>query len=154
MTVIIILALLALLLGAAELFIIPGFDLAGIGAIICAIVDAFLIYNTYGAIPCLVAVLVGLVVLGLMIWAVARSKTLDKIALHSTISSTNATSAQLEVKVGDKGVALTRLALVGNAEINGKSVEVKSAGAFINPGTPIRVKSVSEALITVVADED
>ena len=93
-------------------------------------------------------------VLGLMIWAVARSKTLDKIALHSTISSTNATSAQLEVKVGDKGVALTRLALVGNAEINGKSVEVKSAGAFINPGTPIRVKSVSEALITVVADED
>ena len=91
---------------------------------------------------------------GLMIWAVARSKTLDKIALHSTISSTNATSAQLEVKVGDKGVALTRLALVGNAEINGKSVEVKSAGAFINAGTPIRVKSVSEALITVVADED
>ena len=34
MTVIIILALLALLLGAAELFIIPGFGLAGIGAII------------------------------------------------------------------------------------------------------------------------
>ena len=63
MTVIIILALLALLLGAAELFIIPGFGLAGIGAIICAIVDAFLIYNTYGAIPCLVAVLVGLMVL-------------------------------------------------------------------------------------------
>ena len=35
--------------------------------------------------------------------------------------------------------------------IGGKTVEVKSSGAFINPGTPIRVVRVSEANITVEA---
>lgn len=53
--------------------------------------------------------------------------------------------------MGDTGKALTRLALVGNAEINGLVVEVKSSGAFLNPGTPLRVIHVSEANITVEA---
>ena len=48
-----------------------------------------------------------------------------------------------------KGRALTRLALIGNAEIDGKNVEVKSAGGFIDEGTPIRVISVQDALILV-----
>ena len=76
---------------------------------------------------------------------------MDKMALHTSIDSTNATPEQLSVRVGDVGTALTRLALVGNAEIGGKTVEVKSSGAFINPGTPIRVVRVNEANITVEA---
>lgn len=76
------------------------------------------------------------------------------MSLHARIDSTNATEAQLSVKVGDTGRALTRLALIGNAEINGKVVEVKSSGAFLNPGTAVRVVSVSEANITVEALTD
>ena len=57
------------------------------------------------------------------------------------------------MKVGAEGKALTRLALVGNAEINGKQVEVKSSGDFIDPGTPIVVTAVSEASITVSIKE-
>ena len=65
------------------------------------------------------------------------------------IDSSNATAEQLSVKVGDQGVALTRLALIGNAEINGKVVEVKSSGEFISRGTLLVVVSVNEALIVV-----
>ena len=71
------------------------------------------------------------------------------MSLHTSIDSTNATAEQLSIKVGDTGRALTRLALVGNAEIAGKQVEVKSSGEFINPGMPIRVVSVNEAQIIV-----
>ena len=46
-------------------------------------------------------------------------------------------------------VALTRLALIGNADIEGQTVEVKSAGQFIEEGTPIVVVSVNDALILV-----
>ncbi|MFR1986905.1 MAG: NfeD family protein, partial [Prevotellamassilia sp.] len=78
-------------------------------------------------------------------------KALDKMSLHTSLHSTNAKEAQLNVKVGDTGTAMTRLALVGNAQINGNVVEVKSAGNFINPGTAIRVTEVNEAAITVEA---
>ncbi len=151
MTVIIIFAVFALALGILEIFILPGFGIAGISSIVCAIIDVILIYNEYGPATAAVCTLVAVALLAVTLWWVAHSKTLDKYSLHSTISSTNATEDQLSVKVGDEGKALTRLALVGNAVINGKQVEVKSSGAFINPGTPIRVIQVSEANITVEA---
>ncbi len=151
MTVIIIFAAFALALGILEIFILPGFGVAGVSSIICAIIDVVLIYNEYGPVTATICTIAALVVLAATLWWVAHSKTLEKFSLHSTISSTNATEEQLSINVGDEGKALTRLALVGNATINGKQVEVKSSGAFINPGTPIRVTQVSEANITVEA---
>lgn len=153
MTVIIILAAFALALGILEIFVLPGFGIAGIGSIACAVIDVVLIYNSYGFASAVVCTVVGLILLVFALWWVAHSKTLDKLSLHSTISSSNATEAQLSVRIGDEGTAVTRLALIGNALINGKQVEVKSSGAFINPGTPIRVTQVSEANITVEAIE-
>ncbi len=149
MTVIIILAVLALVLGLLEVFVIPGFGLAGISAIVCAVVDLVLIYNGYGFPWAFVAVIVAVAVLCLMLYIVSHTKAIDKMSLHATISSTNATEAQLSVAVGSEGKALTRLALVGNAEIDGKVVEVKSSGEFIEPGTPIRVTLVNEATVVV-----
>lgn len=149
MTVIIILAVFALILGLLEVFVLPDFGWAGIGSIACAIVDAYLIYAEYGVTWACTAIVIALVVLGIMLYGVAHSRTFDRMSLHTAIDSTNATPEQLSISVGDKGRALTRLALVGNAEINGKQVEVKSAGSFINPGTPICVTHVCEATITV-----
>lgn len=149
MTIIIILAVLALVLGLIEIFIIPGFGFTGITAIVCAVIDAVLIYNEYGLYWALAAVLAATVFICLLLWYVAKSRSLDKVALHATISSTSATEAQLSVKVGEEGIALTRLALVGNAKFGDKNVEVKSSGAFINPDTPIRVIKVDEATIIV-----
>ena len=151
MTLILILAALALVLAFVEIVIVPGFGLAGMGAILCALIDVVIIYSEHGLLWAVVAIVAALAVLGLMLWWVSRSRTMDKMALHTSIDSTNATPEQLSVRVGDVGTALTRLALVGNAEIGGKTVEVKSSGAFINPGTPIRVVRVSEANITVEA---
>ena len=149
MTLIIIIAIVALLLALLEIFVIPGFGLAGIGSIVCAVTDVVLVYNAYGLWPAVGAIAVALAVLGLLLWWVARSKAVDRMALHATISSTNATEAQLSVRPGDEGVAVTRLALVGNARFGDRVVEVKSAGSFIDPATPVRVVSVSEAPITV-----
>ena len=133
MTLIIIIAIVALLLALLEIFVIPGFGLAGIGSIVCAVTDVVLVYNAYGLWPAVGAIAVALVVLGLLLWWVARSKAVDRMALHATISSTNATEAQLSVRPGDEGVAVTRLALVGNARFGDRIVEVKSSGSFIDP---------------------
>lgn len=149
MTLIIILAALSLVLGLLEIFILPGFGFAGIGSIVCAVVDAILIYNAYGFSWACIAVVVAILLLVLMLYIVANSRTFDRMSLKTSIDSTNATTEQLSVKVGNEGRAITRLALVGNAEIEGKQVEVKSSGEFINSGTPIRVIKVDKAQIIV-----
>ena len=82
-------------------------------------------------------------------WWMLRSKTLEKYSLHKSIDSTAATPEQLSVKPGDEGVATTRLALIGNADIHGKTVEVKSADGFLDEGTPIVVVRVDEAQVLV-----
>lgn len=149
MTLIIILAALSLVLGLLEIFILPGFGFAGIGSIVCAVVDAILIYNAYGFSWACIAVVVAILLLVLMLYIVANSRTFDRMSLKTSIDSTNATTERLSVKVGNEGRAITRLALVGNAEIEGKQVEVKSSGEFINSGTPIRVIKVDKAQIIV-----
>lgn len=146
---ILILVLLALVLLAVEVLIVPGFGISGIAAIISALVAEVLIFEEYGMLAAALSLAgFALLTVVLLVW-VARSKTIDKVSLHSSIDSTNATKEQLSVKVGDEGVALTRLALIGNAEIAGKTVEVKSAGNFIEEGTPLVVVAVSEALVLV-----
>lgn len=146
---ILILVLLALVLMAVEVLIVPGFGISGIAAIISALVAEVLIFEEYGMLAAALSLAgFALLTVVLLVW-VARSKTIDKVSLHSSIDSTNATKEQLSVKVGDEGVALTRLALIGNAEIAGKTVEVKSAGNFIEEGTPLVVVAVSEALVLV-----
>lgn len=151
MTLIFILTLLALVLALVEIFIVPGFGLAGLASLAIALADVVVIYLELGPWWAMAAFLTGIVIILLTMRWLAKSKAIDKISLQARIDSTNATPAQLSVKVGDCGKALTRLALVGNAEINGKVVEVKSSGAFLNPSTPIRVINVSEANITVEA---
>ena len=138
----------------AEAFVLTGVGFAGILATICLVVADVLVYFDYGFWPAALSVLVSILLVLGFFWWLGNSKTMDKVSLHTSIDSTSATAEQLAVKVGDKGKALTRLALIGNAEINGAVVEVKSSGEFLDPGTPIVVIRVLEALITVAKDTE
>ena len=83
-----------------------------------------------------------------------RSKTLDKVALKKNITSKVDRTAADQVKVGDTGVAITRLALIGNAEIDGNIVEVKSVDGFLNEKTPIIVNRITDGVIMVEKKKD
>lgn len=147
--IIVLLVLAALILFAVEAFVTPGFGLSGIAATICVVGAEIMLYREYGGIAALIGAAIFIVCAVLFLWWVSRSKSLERVSLNATVEGTAATTAQLSVQAGDEGVALTRLALIGNAEIEGKMVEVKSTGDFIDEGTPIVVTSVNEALILV-----
>lgn len=149
LTLIVLLAVLAVTLGLIELFLFPGFGIAGVGAVISAIICVFVVYNCYGLAWSLVTLGGSILLLAFLLRAFIRSKTLERISLKTTIDSQNARPEQLNVKVGDLGTALTRLALIGNAKIGENVVEVKSSGSFINPGKKVKVINVNQALITV-----
>ena len=144
-----IIGAIALLLFAIEAFVTPGFGVAGIGATICVVIADAMIYFYYDNMTATLALIISTIVVLAFIWLLTRPKTLDKMSLKTNIDSTNATKEQLSVRPGQEGVAMTRLALIGNADIDGHMVEVKSTGQFINEGTPIVVVSVSDALILV-----
>ncbi|WP_291528219.1 NfeD family protein [Bacteroides sp. UBA939] len=147
--IITVLIIAAVILFLVELFVIPGISVAGFlagGCMIFANYYAFAYLGTTGgfitltisAIAC-----IGSVILFM------RSKTLDKIALNKNITSKVDRTVEEKIKVGDTGVAITRLALIGNADIDGNIVEVKSMDGFLNEKTPIVVNRISNGVIMV-----
>ena len=78
-----------------------------------------------------------------------HSKRIKRLSLDATIDSSVATAEQAQVKVGDKGTALTRLALVGTARLGTVEVEVRSASGFLDEGTPVVVTKVNGGEIYV-----
>ena len=148
MDVLIIIALIAaaVILFLVELFVIPGISLAGISALVCIIYYAFANLGTGAGFITLI--ISGIACIGSLVWFM-RSKTLDKLALKKDITSKIDRSAAEKVKVGDTGITITRLAQIGNAEINGNIIEVKSMDGLLNEKTPIVVNRITDGIIFV-----
>lgn len=139
---------------ALEIFIIPGTSLAGIVSAACLIGANVLVFDSYGLSAGIIVLATSLIVcLVAGIWML-RSKTLDRISLKRTIDSTAATEEQLSAKVGDRGIALTRLALIGNADFDGKIVQVQSADGFLDEKTPVVITRVIDGQVWVKRAEN
>ncbi len=147
--IIIVLIVVAVILFLLELFFIPGTSIAGIAAGVCIIYANYYAFVHLGSTVGLLTLAVSAVAcIGALVWFM-RSKTLDKVALKENISSTVERTAEAGVKVGDTGIATTRLALIGQAEINGELVEVKSIDGFLDEKTPLVVSRITEGVILV-----
>ena len=147
--IIILLIIAAVILFLVELFIIPGISIAGILAGACIIFANYYAFAYMGTVAGFTTLIVSCIAcIGSLVWFM-RSKTLDKIALKKNITSTIGPSAGEKVKEGDTGIALTRLALIGNAEINGQILEVRSADGFLNEKTPVVVTRIADGIVFV-----
>lgn len=151
MDVLIIIALIigGIILFLVELFVIPGISWAGISALICIIYANYYAFSHLGLAGGFITLLIsGIACIGSLIWFM-KSKTLDKLALKKDITSKVDRSAAEKIKVGDTGITLTRLAQIGNAEINGNIIEVKSMDGLLNEKTPIVVNRIADGIIFV-----
>ena len=146
---IIALVISALLLLLVELFVIPGSSLAAILSAICLTWAVAYAFINISALAGIITLIIALILGSCVLITFMRSKTLDKVALTEEVSSTVDRSVAAQVQVGDKGYAVTRLALIGNAEINGHVVEVRSADGFLNEKTPVVVTCVRDNEIIV-----
>lgn len=147
--IIALLIIAGILLFMVEIFIIPGISIAGISAAICLLYANYYAFANIGSTAGFITLVVSSVgCIVVLIWFM-RSKTLDKLALKKNINSKVENKAAREVKVGDTGISITRLALIGNAEINGNIIEVKSMDGLLNEKTPIVVERIDEGVIIV-----
>ncbi len=127
LTGIIIILLIALLLIFLEIFVLPGINVAGIFGILLMIAGIYLSYSKIGA-PTAHYVLAVTLVLGILILVFGlRSSTWRKVSLDTAIESKAIDDVTANVKVGDRGTALTRLGPIGTVQINRMTFEAKSA---------------------------
>ena len=71
-----------------------------------------------------------------------RSRSLNKLALHTDVDSRLESSRDLGIKDGDEGIALSRLAPIGKAQFGNITVEAKSETEFIDEKTPVVIVRV------------
>ena len=147
--IITILIVMAIVLFLIELFLVPGISVAGFGALACVIYANYHAFTYLGTGAGLITLAISIVTgIGSIVWFM-QSKTLDKISLKKNITSKVDKHAEHSLIVGDTGISTTRLALIGQAEINGKIVEVRSIDGFLDEKTPIIVKRISDGAVLV-----
>jgi membrane-bound ClpP family serine protease len=133
-----------------ELFLIPGISLAGAASLCCFLYAIYKAFAELGTVGGVVTLIVTLAACCVALNRFMRSKTLDRLALKQNIDSTVDNSSRSSVAVGDRGVAVTRLAQIGTAEINGSQMEVKSEDGFIDEKTPIRVTRIADNIFVKI----
>ena len=147
--IICILILAAVVLFLVELFVVPGISIAGILAGVCAVLGNYYAFAHVGiGAGILTLAVTAAASIGSLVWFM-RSKTLDKLSLKTDIDGQVDRSAEQSVRPGDTGRTTTRLALIGYADINGRIVEVKSTGEFLDEHTPVRVARVVDGTVLV-----
>ena len=83
LVVLLVLAGVALLL--MEMFLLPGFGIAGISGFGCLIGSVVVAWMKIGAVAGYITLAASLILSGLAIWGFLRSKALDKMALDTKI---------------------------------------------------------------------
>ena len=138
-----------LILFIIEVFLLPGVSIAGIISAACMLYANYYAFDSLGTLPgCITLAISAIGVIAITIWFM-RSKTVDKLSLKKTIDYKPEPLKGLDLKAGDEGVALTRLALIGNAEFDGNIIEVRSTGDFIEEKSRIRVNRIRDGIVLV-----
>jgi membrane-bound ClpP family serine protease len=148
MGIIISLIIIGLVLMLAEIMIIPGVGVAGILGIASMGGSCYYAFREYGTSAgyIVLAVTIALLIL-LLIWAL-RSKTWKKMALETNITS-KANVPEVDVLVGDRGIAVTRLAPMGNVRFGIHVLEAAALEGMISTGAEVEIVMVDDKKIYV-----
>lgn len=145
---ILLLIFLGLLLLLIEFAVIPGITIAGIGGFVLLGISVYIAFAEYGMLAGFVTLGFVLVASPLMIYYLFQTKAGKKLILESLVEGKAENIVSENIKVGDTGKTLGRLAPSGMAKVNGEVVEAVSTGGFVDHNTEVRViKILSNKII-------
>lgn len=164
----ILLFIIGFILLALEIFVVPGFGVAGIsgialifGSLILSMISNvnFDFSNTptlevNNAFKSLLFAMVGLVILLYFFGAsLFKSRFFKKVVLTDTLadSKVNVQFEQTNVSdvIGASGITRTDLRPMGRVEINGTNYEAKTLAEFISAGTEVKVVGLENGILLV-----
>jgi membrane-bound serine protease (ClpP class) len=157
---------------AVELFVLPGFGLAGMSGLLLILASLvlasqdFVIPTTERQWGVLTQTLLLLITSGLAVVVagvvlsryLGRIPVLDRLALQPPPAEAGWGAAPgeepespLGVRIGDEGVAASLLRPAGRVRLGERYVDVVTEGSFVDPGTPVRVIQVRGNRVVVRA---
>lgn len=150
MTVVIILIVLGILLFVIEFLLVPGVTIAGIGGLVLTVFGVYKAFNDFGSSTG-IWVLIGTLMISVFVIAMSlRARTWNRLMLKTNVDGTvDSAITEDQIKAGDKGTSMTRLAPMGKIEVNGIVREAKSTEGYIDEHSQIEVVSVEGTRISV-----
>ena len=147
--IIAVLIFIGLVMAILEIFFLPGITIAGVSAVLFFVGAIFYAFTQLGEFAGYLTIAVSvLVTIGGIILFI-RSRSLDRIALKTSIDSVAPTLISDQIKVGDEGITLSRLNPMGSVLINNISVEARTREDFIDEDVPVVVEKVDRTTIIV-----
>lgn len=147
---IIILAMLGLLLAFVEI-LMPGFGLFGILGAVSLLGSLAAAYVLYGMNVFLGLLLCAVLVFFLMLVFAKKSGLYNRVVLTDKQEAQGFDENQLRGLLGQVGVTQSTLRPYGVAEFDGRTVDVCSAGDFIDRGERVQVVQIAGKTVTVKA---
>lgn len=136
---IVLLILFGVLFLVAELLVITGSVVGAVLALVCygsAIYLAFAQHGTFaGIVVCAIIALLSLISTIVSL----RAKTWRKLSLQQELDSASMPQPEAKLKIGDHGVAVSRLAPAGKVEVCGGIFEARSVDVYIDQRSEIEV---------------
>jgi len=146
---IIILIVIGLSLMVVEVVVLPGITIAGIGGAIMIGSGVYLTFKWFGNTAGMIAlILTGILFIIFMVYAL-RAKTWNRLSLHSEIDSKVNVVDTNDIKTGDRGMTVSRLAPIGKILIHDKIMEGKSEFGLIDENREVEVVHVNNSTVIV-----
>lgn len=152
--IIALLIFIGLVMVILEVFFLPGITIAGISAVLFFVGAVLYAFMQLGEFAGYITIAVSVIVTIIGIIAFIRSRSLDRMALKTTIDSVAPTLISDQIKVGDEGITLSRLNPMGSVLINNITVEARTREDFIDEDTPVIVEKVDRTTVIVQKKEN
>ncbi len=146
---IVLLVLVGLVLLLLEVLVIPGTTVAGIIGFLLLGGGIWMAFDSFGTNGGLIAIAATLVALGPVFFLAFRSRTWNKLMLKENIESKVDSFEGFVPSVGDKGIALSRLAPMGKVIINDREYEARAQNSYIDEKSTVEVINVESNKIIV-----
>jgi len=150
LTTVILLIILGVALMILEFFVVPGITVAGIGGFIL-LVSAVIVsyYNYESGIGHTVLIGVLIFVITAVSFAL-REQTWKGATLEKNLDFKVNTEIETDLKLGDQGVTVSRLAPGGKVLINDKYYEAYAENSLIDEGTTVEIIKINNMKVTVI----
>ena len=146
--IILVLIAIAILLLILELFFIPGLSVAAFFSLLFYGVALYYAFAHIGTMAGIITIVIIIALSVFVIWYFMRSRTLDRLSLHTNIDATAPTQISNNLHVGDKGITLSRLNPMGRVLIGNISAEARSLD-FVEEGVEVIITKIERTTIIV-----
>ncbi len=149
LTVIIVLVILGILLILLEFFVVPGVTVAGVGGLILLIASVYFSYDSYGYAMGNIILLSVLSAILLLFFVAKKMGIWKTLTLNTEVKSVSKSNVNENIKEGDEGRTISRLAPMGTIMINKQLYEASTNGGFIDENKEIEIIKIKNNKIIV-----